>query len=182
MKKNLINMEESLRFDFQNKKYVSNTYRIVRYEDAEFFEEESLIRNFANAENLGLLLRFYNLRDIKSIGEDFEFVEKLPFYDLVMHFRNSRNLRSLEVTNDGITATLNYSFFVDLPRERIKEIYGNQIVYILGFCGSNSWCQFFSPLIGFEENNPSTWEVFTSTNHRITPISNLTSKTLFQYF
>ena len=41
MKKNLINMEESLRFDFQNKKYVSNTYRIVRYEDAEFFEEES---------------------------------------------------------------------------------------------------------------------------------------------
>ncbi len=177
-------MEEAFRFDFQNKKYISSTYRIVRDEDGESFntEDSVLIRQFSKAENLGLLLRFYDLRDIEGYSVESELVEKIPFYDLVMHFRNSRNVRSLEVTNDGMTATLDGSFFVDLPIEKIKNIYGNKIVYVLGFCGSNFMCQFFSPLIGFEENKPLTWEIFTSTNHRITPISNLTSKRLFETF
>lgn len=184
MKTNLINMEESLRFLFQNKKYVSSTYHILRDESGDFDDEQesTLIGTFANAENLGLLLRFYDLHDIKSNEEETEFIDKMPFYDLVMHFRNSRNVRSLEVANEGMSATLDGDFFVDLPGEKIKEIYGNHIVYVLGFCGSNYWCQFFSPLIGFEENKPSTWEIFTSNNHRITPISNLTTKRLFENY
>ena len=184
MKTNRINIEESLRFWFQNKKYVSSTYRIVRDENGESADTEDsvLIRGFSKTENLGLLLRFYDLRDINGYSVESELVEKIPFYDLVMHFRNSKNVRSLEVTNDGMSATLDGNFFVDLPEDKIKKIYGNQIVYVLGFCGSNFWCQFFSPLIGFEENKPSTWEIFTSTNHRITPVSNLTTKRLFENF
>lgn len=184
MKTNLINIEESLRFFFQNKKYVSRNYRIVRDEDDESADTEDsvLIRHFSTAENLGLLLRFYDLRDIYGYSVESELVEKIPFYDLVMHFRNSRNVRSLDVTNEGMSATLDGDFFVDLPLDKIKKIYGNQIVYVLGFCGSNYWCKFFSPLIGFEENKPVTWEIFTSTNHRITPVSNLTTKRLFENF
>ena len=84
MKTNLINMEESLRFLFQNKKYVSSTYHILRDESGDFDDEQesTLIGTFANAENLGLLLRFYDLHDIKSNEEETEFIDKMPFYDL----------------------------------------------------------------------------------------------------
>lgn len=184
MKTNFVNIEDSLRFLFQNKKYVSSSYHILRDESGDFddLKESELIGTFAGSENLGLLLRFYDLHDIKCNGEDSELVKKLPFYDILLHFRKSRNLRSFNATNDGITATLDGDFFVDMPQEKIREIYGHQIVYVLGFCGSNYWCQFFSPLVGFKENEPKTWEIFTSSNHRITPTGNLNSKSLFEKF
>ena len=76
MKTNRINIEESLRFWFQNKQYTSSTYRIVRDENGESADTEDsvLIKGFSKTENLGLLLRFYDLRDINSYSVEIELV------------------------------------------------------------------------------------------------------------
>jgi hypothetical protein len=178
MKINLKNSETSLRFLFQNESFRSSGYEIFRNESGDYDDEDdsSLITTFAKTENLGLVVRFYDEGDLKYSETDSQVVKRLPYSDVIVNFRNSNNLKSLEVTEEGIAAHLNGIFVVDLSIEVIKEFYGHHVAYVLGFCGGNQYCHFLSFIEGYVENQPNTWKVFTSSNHLITLRSNLQSK------
>jgi len=173
MKFNFKNTDTSLSFNFQNKTFESNGYEIQRFENCDISDDEELKEWQLSADNLSLVVRFYSRSylPISSLSEN-NFVD-VSYSDVLVRLKDSKYVKRLEITDKGISSDLNGFFNVDIENFEIHKIYEDHVAYIIGFYGSTKDGYMFSPLVGYDKNNPSTWLRFSSDYHRIKLYDNI---------
>ena len=177
---NLKNQEFAFRIDFENKIYNSSGFYLGKIDDISLIKKICLEDDEINEEvrlrdckNKGLLIRFYDPRYLRGHFKDNSF-EDIPYQDLLLKFEGSNSIKHFEQNVDGFSVLINGYYYVDLPIDNFLAEQAN-IGVIMGFYGSYYDSCFFSPLIGHDESDPSTWQILSRNGHRIKVFNNLRS-------
>lgn len=177
---NLKNQEFAFRIDFENKIYNSHGFYLGTLDDASLIKKICLDDDEINegiylhhCKNKGLLIRFYDPRHLLKSFKDNSF-ENIPYQDLLLKFEGSNSVKHFEQSAAGFSVHINGYYYVDLPIDNFFVEEAN-VGVIMGFYGSYYNSCFFSPLVGYDESDPHTWQMLSRSGHRIKVFNNLRS-------